>query len=251
MSEELASGSLYEALRTVPGLKYGRTEAHEAEPVKPAVQDDVDAVVKVASPQLAALIQLQQLGAMRPQEVIAMRMCDIDTSESIWVYDYYENKNRWRERDRFIPLGPKAQEIIKQFQDRDPQAYLFSPKEAEKWRNEQRRKNRKTPLRPSQLKRKPKKNPKRAKHDRYSVSSYCKAVKYGIDKVNRQRTTTGQPEIEHWCPLMLRHSRATEIRKHYGLEAAQAALGHARADVTQVYAEKNMEKAIQIAREIG
>jgi hypothetical protein len=44
---------------------------------------------------------------------------------------------------------------------------------------------------------------------------------------------------------------ATEIRKKYGIEAAQIALGHARADVTEVYAEKNMEIAKKIAREMG
>jgi len=32
---------------------------------------------------------------------------------------------------------------------------------------------------------------------------------------------------------------------------AQVALGHAHADVTQVYAEKNMELARRIAREMG
>jgi integrase len=49
----------------------------------------------------------------------------------------------------------------------------------------------------------------------------------------------------------LRHNRATEVRRRYGIEAAQVALGHARADVTEVYAEKNMEMATRIAREMG
>lgn len=35
---------------------------------------------------------------------------------------------------------------------------------------------------------------------------------------------------EHrWAPNRLRHSRATEIRERYGLEAAQAVLGHSQA----------------------
>jgi len=49
----------------------------------------------------------------------------------------------------------------------------------------------------------------------------------------------------------LRHSRGTEVRKIYGIEAAQVVLGHARADVTEVYAEKNLELAMQIAKETG
>ena len=57
--------------------------------------------------------------------------------------------------------------------------------------------------------------------------------------------------IPHWHPHQLRHNRGTEIRKKYGIEAAQVALGHARADVTEVYAEKNLEQARQIAQGDG
>lgn len=49
----------------------------------------------------------------------------------------------------------------------------------------------------------------------------------------------------------LGYRRGTEIRRKYGIEAAQVALGHARADVTQIYAEKNLELAKRIARETG
>ena len=46
-----------------------------------------------------------------------------------------------------------------------------------------------------------------------------------------------------WAPNQLRHSAATEVRKVYGLEAAQLVLGHASADVSQIYAERDMNKA--------
>ena len=36
-----------------------------------------------------------------------------------------------------------------------------------------------------------------------------------------------------------------------GLDVAQVALGHARADVTQGYPEKNLEQAKRIAKEMG
>jgi site-specific recombinase XerC len=45
-----------------------------------------------------------------------------------------------------------------------------------------------------------------------------------------------------WAPNRLRHSAATEIRKNFGLEAAQVILGHSAADVTQIYAERDMQK---------
>jgi integrase len=50
---------------------------------------------------------------------------------------------------------------------------------------------------------------------------------------------------------MLRHTAATLIRARFGLEAAQAVLGHARADVTQVYAERDLARAHAVAAAIG
>jgi site-specific recombinase XerC len=54
-----------------------------------------------------------------------------------------------------------------------------------------------------------------------------------------------------WHPNQLRHSKATETRKRYGLEAVQVTLGHASADVTQIYAERDYDLAARVAREVG
>jgi integrase len=57
--------------------------------------------------------------------------------------------------------------------------------------------------------------------------------------------------IARWGPGRLRHNHATEVRRRYGLEAAQVALGHAKADVTQVYAERDGALARRVAMELG
>ena len=54
-----------------------------------------------------------------------------------------------------------------------------------------------------------------------------------------------------WTPHRLRHNAATTIRREFGLEAAQLLLGHARADVTQLYAEADMSKATDVAYQTG
>ena len=46
-------------------------------------------------------------------------------------------------------------------------------------------------------------------------------------------------------------SSDTRIRKDFGLEAAQILLGHSKADVTQVYAERDMARAATVALQIG
>lgn len=49
-----------------------------------------------------------------------------------------------------------------------------------------------------------------------------------------------------WHPHQLRHSAATNLRKDYGIEAAQLVLGHRSAAVTEIYAELDAAKATAI-----
>jgi site-specific recombinase XerC len=43
----------------------------------------------------------------------------------------------------------------------------------------------------------------------------------------------------------------TQIRKQFGLEAAQVVLGHAAANITQVYADRDYALAARVAKEVG
>ncbi|MGE0537448.1 MAG: tyrosine-type recombinase/integrase [Pirellulales bacterium] len=246
VAEELVPPSVLHGLQAVTGLRFGRTSARETQPIRPAVEASVEAVLTFVAPQVAAMIQLQRCTGMRPNEVVAMRPCDIDRSGDVWNYEPARHKNQWRGHVRRIPLGPRAQTILTPFLDRPQQAYLFSPAEAEDYRQEQRRRARKSPMTPSQSARCPRVNPKRAKRAAYDVDSYRRAISYGIAKARRAGLA-----VEHWHPLQLRHLHATRVREKYGLEGAQVALGHARADVTQVYAERNLALARRIAVQLG
>jgi integrase len=54
-----------------------------------------------------------------------------------------------------------------------------------------------------------------------------------------------------WMPNQLRHARLTEVRRVAGLEAAQVIGGHARADVSEIYAERDATLAMRVAEESG
>jgi integrase len=54
-----------------------------------------------------------------------------------------------------------------------------------------------------------------------------------------------------WAPNQLRHAAATEVRREFGLGAAQVILGHSQANVTQVYAERDLAKGMEVAKQIG
>lgn len=75
----------------------------------------------------------------------------------------------------------------------------------------------------------------------YTRKTYHQAVK-------RACIAAGVP---HWHPNQLRHNHGTRVRKQFGLEAAQVALGHRHADVTQTYAERDTELAEKVAAAIG
>lgn len=57
--------------------------------------------------------------------------------------------------------------------------------------------------------------------------------------------------VGKWAPNQLRHLAATKIRSQFGLEAAQVILGHSRADITQIYAEKDLRAATEVAKQVG
>lgn len=251
VSEQLSPPFLYEALKTLQSLQQGRTAARETEPIQPVMQEHVAAVVAVAPPILGTMIQLQYLGGMRPQDIVQFRLCDVDRSGEVWVYQPQTHKTQWRGHDRKIYLGPIAQELLTPYLNRDPNQYLFSPVESEQWRNQQRREARKTPLTPSQSKRRAKKAPKRPKRERYDTRSYYRAITYAINKANRLREDIGESPIPHWSPNQLRHSRATDVRSEHGLEGAQLILGQKHARVTEVYAERDEQRARQIQHEMG
>lgn len=106
---------------------------------------------------------------------------------------------------------------------------------------------------PSQRARKPKKNGRRRPRDHYDSASYRHAITRAVAALNADRKAS-KPEaaaVEDWSPNQLRHAAATEIRKKFGLEAAQVVLGHTSADITQVYAERNQALASEVIKQIG
>ncbi|MEJ7590121.1 MAG: tyrosine-type recombinase/integrase [Planctomycetaceae bacterium] len=57
--------------------------------------------------------------------------------------------------------------------------------------------------------------------------AYCRAITRACEKAG----------IERWVPHQLRHTNADVVREEFGLEHAQAVLGHAKADMSEHYAK--------------
>ena len=234
VEEEVVPDSVLRALQAVRGLMHGKLAARESEPVAPVPEAHINAIKGRVSRQVWALVQLQLLTSARGGEQVVLRTVDLDMTGRIWLYRPCVHKTTYRGRERTIYIGSQAQEVIKPFLvGRAIDAYLFSPLEAERERYAKARTHRHQPIGPPRTSRKI--------GARYTSGTYRQAITYGC-------AAAGVPV---WTPHRLRHSAGTYIRKEFGLEGAQIMLGHARADVTQVYAEVNETKALKIAAEIG
>jgi len=238
VAEELCPPSVLQAAQTIEPLREGETSAPEGRVVEAVEQTVVEGVLPFLSPTVAAMVRLQLLTGMRSGEVCIMRPCDIDRSEAgdgVWLYRPTKWKGQKKTKTcKIVQLGPQAQAVIEPFLARESEAYLFSPAETMAWKSEQRWLGSKRSVR---------KRPKTTRKltGRYNPRTYRRSILYGI----------AVAQTQHWHPHQIRHTAATEIRKRYKLDGAQAALGHARADVTQVYAERDAALARKIAREMG
>jgi len=241
VGEELVPAPVYQGLQAVEGLRAGRGGVRESSPVRSVAEEHVAAVLPHVSRQVRTMIELQGLTAMRPGEVMAMRGGDIDRAGPIWTYRPARHKTQDRGFERLVALGPRAQAILRDWFREDPTTYFFSPGDAVAHRNAERRRARRSPMTPSQARRKPKPDPGRAPRDRYDKRTYNTAIERACLKAG----------VPRWHPNQLRHAAATRIRRAFSLEAAQVVLGHARADVTQVYAERDLARATEVMAEIG
>ena len=135
-----------DALRAVPSLEKGRSEARETGPVRPVSDTDIEKTLKHLPPTITAMVQVQRLTGTRPAEVVQMRPIDIDRSGEVWVYIPEHHKTEHHGKQRVIPIGPKAQAILTPYLDRDETAYCFDPRESEALRLLDRHRNRETPI---------------------------------------------------------------------------------------------------------
>lgn len=234
VENELVSPSTHLALRAVKGLKKGRTNARETAKVTAVDDAIVDSTLPFMPEIVADMVRLQRLTGARPGEICMIRPCDIDQEGDVWVYTPGSHKTDHFETTRLIMIGPKGQQVLSAYLSRTSSSFCFSPSESVERRRQRQRSGAVACSNRAAC-------DKRVATDCYSNASYRLAVNRACRKA----------KVDVWSPNRLRHTAATEVRKQYGLEAAQVVCGHQTANVTQVYAERDIDKAKAVAREVG
>jgi len=238
---QLIQPSVYGGLVTLRSLDKDSTRARVPDPVTVVPDDHVNATLPYLCPQLRATVEVQRLTGMRPGEVVGLRRTELNTKRDEWEYRPKDHKTAHRGKKRVIIIGPRAQKILRPYLHERLTRPLFSPREAENARNQLRREARKSPMTPSQARRRRKASPMRTPSDQYTVDSYRRAVARACDKAG----------VPRWTPNQLRHNAATKIRAYGDLEYAQEVLGHESPNTTETYAERSYEKARKVMWEIG
>ena len=84
-AEAKVAASVPQSLAIVPGLRKGKTTAHETAPVVPVDEATVDATLPHLPDIVADMVRLQRLTGCRPAEVCLLRPCDLDRSGDVWL----------------------------------------------------------------------------------------------------------------------------------------------------------------------
>jgi integrase len=220
VSEELVPVQVHQALQTVRGIRKNR-EPRLKEPTKvlPAPDAHIQAVLRHLPGYVQAMVKLQRLTGMRPDEVTVMRPCDVYMDDDVWEYQPSEHKLDWHEGEkgeRTILLGPKAQLILRPLLDQcESEDYVFNPKRLAKGQRFQR--------------------------DHHTAEWLSKTIRRVCEKAG----------VPPWTPNQVRHTAGTQVREEYDVEAAQLMLGHRNVSTTEIYAERSERKYKDLVRKIG
>ncbi len=231
--EELVPASAWHALKSLNGLRYGRSAAKESEPKTSVPEADFWRITPKLSPPVRAILELLWWTGARSGEICSLRTCDIIRESEPWQYCPARHKNAHRGHKRAIFFGPKARAILREFLDEEnPQKYLFSPadvviakREAAKvpHRSDVRRAQAAATKRKLESRRRlvktGKSRPKTSRRagDRYNRHSLANALRRSCKK-------HGTP---YFNPHRLRHTARSRLDELVGQAASAAVVGKA------------------------
>lgn len=124
-SEELFPIEVYSALKTVAGLRAGRSKAKELPPRRPVEWKDVEPVFSYLTPDAAAMLRLQWYTGARSSSVCAAKPEQFERGETPWLWRP-RHKTEHLGKEAIIPIAPRLQPILDPYFDRPADAPMFT-----------------------------------------------------------------------------------------------------------------------------
>lgn len=213
VGQEIVEPATLQALLAVEPLRRGQTTAPDHPKRKPVAWAHVEATIKELGPPVDDMVRVQWFTGVRSESLCLATPGQFREGEDLLLW-YPRHKQEKAGQTLIVPIGPQAETILRPYLKRARETFLFDPR----GRRSNRRYGR-----------------------RYTPDSYRQAIVRAAERAG----------VPQWTPHQLRHARGTDVRKKYGLDAAQAALGHGSIDATQLYTSQLLELAIKVAKETG
>lgn len=213
VEQELVLPETLISLKALTCLKRGRTTAREPEPIASVSSETVEKTLPFLHEPVRSMVVIQRHTGMRPGEIVSMRKRDVQESEFGFIYTLAHDKTDYRRA-----ANDKRVVLIGVVAATALKPFLENIADDDFVFSS----NAKT-------------------NQRYSRCAYARAI-------TRAAKRAGVPS---WTPNQIRHLFATEVRARFGLDAAQVILGHKHANVTQIYAERNLSLAGAVIQELG
>jgi integrase len=217
-AQGIVPGPVWATLSAFRSLGRGRGGLRESEPVEAVPRAAVDAILPHLPATIAAAVELLWWSGMRAGELCNLRMRDVERAGEVWLYRPAEHKGAWKGRARTVRFGPKCQDILRPRVKANPDAFLFTPRDAMVERKAAWRAARKSPLQPSQVERDKRNAGKVTTYaEQFDVATLRRAVHRACDDAG----------VERFGLHRLRHAAGTRLVLAAGDEAARLQLGHA------------------------
>jgi len=258
-SREYVPVSVFTGLAVVEPLKRRDTTAPDTMPIRPVGEDVIESTLAHLPEVVADMVRFQRRTGARPGEVCRMTWSEIDRTGEVWAYSPAKHKTAHHGKERHVHIGPRAQAVLIKYLNRPHTAAIFSPLEAMRTHHADRRAELLEQITTALATTTDSLERKRLNQRRWHLNTIELASTHASLTDEYTPTTYGQAiaractaaGVERWAPNRLRHNAATEIRRTIGLDAAGAVLGHAKVDVTQVYAERQHDLAASVAKKLG
>jgi integrase len=220
VGRKVVAGEVWAALKQVGTLKKGKTTARDNAKKTAAPWADVAATFphlhqsESRRAVLESLVRAHWLLGGRPQDMVSMRVRDLDRTGDVWRYAVERHKNEHREKELAYWVGPRCQSVLLPLlEGKSPDDHVFAYPAEEGGQ------------------------PKPVTRDAYG---------------QRVREACEKAKVKPWTPHQLRHSRATEVMRIFeSNEAASAAIGDTPEVTREIYVDPLDAVRKRIARETG
>ncbi len=108
VARELVPPTVLQGLQAVSGLKRGRTQAPETEPIKPAKFIHIEWSLPHLLSVVADAVEVLLLTGARFSEVLRLKVQDIIMEDNIWHSRLNEHQTANRGKERNLYYGPQA-----------------------------------------------------------------------------------------------------------------------------------------------